>query len=32
LSKKSVVAVIPHLIATADLISLRLGYRSRAAG
>jgi IclR family transcriptional regulator, KDG regulon repressor len=32
LSKKSVVAVIPHVIATADLISVRLGYRSRAAG
>jgi IclR family KDG regulon transcriptional repressor len=32
LSKKSVAAVIPHVIATADLISVRLGYRSRAAG
>jgi IclR family KDG regulon transcriptional repressor len=32
LSRKSVAAVIPHVIATADLISVRLGYRSRAAG
>jgi IclR family KDG regulon transcriptional repressor len=32
LSKKSVAAVIPHVIATADMVSLRLGYRSRAAG
>src|SRR5258708_3684034 len=32
LSKKAVAAVIPHVIATADLVSARLGYRARAAG
>jgi DNA-binding IclR family transcriptional regulator len=30
LSKKSIAAVMPHVIATADLVSLRLGYRGRA--
>jgi IclR family transcriptional regulator, KDG regulon repressor len=30
LSKKSVAAVTPHVIATADQISVRLGYRPRA--
>ena len=28
LSKKSIAAFIPHVIATADLVSARLGYRS----
>ena len=32
LSKKSIAAFIPHVIATADLVSVRLGYRGRAAG
>jgi IclR family KDG regulon transcriptional repressor len=32
LSKKAVAAVIPHVIATADLVSARLGYRARAVG
>jgi DNA-binding IclR family transcriptional regulator len=32
LSKKAVTAVMPHVIATADLVSARLGYRARAAG
>ena len=32
LSKKSIAAFIPHVIATADLVSVRLGYRRRAAG
>jgi IclR family KDG regulon transcriptional repressor len=32
LSKKSIAAFIPHVIATADQVSLRLGYRARAAG
>jgi len=31
LSKKSVATFIPHVIATADQVSVRLGYRSRAA-
>ena len=29
LSKKSIAAVMPHVIATADLVSARLGYRGR---
>ena len=29
LSKKSIAAVMPHVIATADLVSARLGYRDR---
>ena len=29
LSKKSIAAVMPHVIATADLVSVRLGYRGR---
>src|SRR6516162_5295144 len=29
LSKKSIAAVMPHVIATADLVSMRLGYRGR---
>jgi IclR family transcriptional regulator, KDG regulon repressor len=32
LSKKSIAAFLPHVIATADLVSVRLGYRGRAAG
>jgi hypothetical protein len=32
LAKKTVAAFVPHVIATADQISVRLGYRSRAAG
>jgi IclR family KDG regulon transcriptional repressor len=32
LSKKAVTGVIPHVIATADQVSARLGYRARAAG
>ncbi len=32
LSKKAVASVIPHVIATADQVSARLGYRPRAAG
>ncbi|MEA2936588.1 MAG: IclR family transcriptional regulator, regulon repressor [Alphaproteobacteria bacterium] len=32
LSKKWVGAVVPHVIATAELISARLGYRGRGAG
>ena len=32
LSKKAVAGVIPHVIATADQVSARLGYRARAAG
>ena len=32
LSKKAVAGVIPHVIATADQVSMRLGYRPRAAG
>jgi len=32
LSKKAVAAVIPHLIATADLVSSRLGFRGRVVG
>jgi IclR family transcriptional regulator, KDG regulon repressor len=32
LSRKSIAAFIPHVIATADLVSARLGYRGRAAG
>jgi IclR family KDG regulon transcriptional repressor len=32
LSKKAVAGFVPHVIATADQISVRLGYRSRAAG
>ena len=32
LSKKSVAAIVPHVIATADQVSARLGYRARAAG
>jgi DNA-binding IclR family transcriptional regulator len=32
LSKKAVAAVIPHVIATADLVSARLGFRARATG
>jgi DNA-binding IclR family transcriptional regulator len=31
LSKKSVAGVIPHVIAAADQVSVRLGYRARAA-
>src|SRR5215471_2770098 len=31
LSKKSIAAVMPHVIATADLVSVRLGYRGGAA-
>ena len=31
LSKKTVAAVIPHVIAAADRVSARLGYRARAA-
>ena len=32
LSRKAVTAVIPHLIATADLVSSRLGFRGQVAG
>ena len=32
LSKKAVAGIIPHVIATADQVSARLGYRARAAG
>jgi IclR family transcriptional regulator, KDG regulon repressor len=32
LSRKAVAGVIPHVIATADQVSARLGYRARAAG
>jgi DNA-binding IclR family transcriptional regulator len=32
LSKKAVGAVMPHVIAAADSVSARLGYRTRAAG
>lgn len=32
LAKKTVAAFAPHVIATADQISVRLGYRNRAAG
>jgi IclR family transcriptional regulator, KDG regulon repressor len=32
LTKQAVTAVIPHLIATADLVSSRLGFRGRAVG
>ncbi len=32
LSKKSIAAFLPLVIATADLVSVRLGYRGRAAG
>jgi IclR family KDG regulon transcriptional repressor len=32
LSKKAVAGAIPHVIATADQVSARLGYRARAAG
>jgi DNA-binding IclR family transcriptional regulator len=32
LSKKAVAGVIPHVIATANQVSARLGYRARAAG
>src|SRR4051794_15194913 len=32
LSKKAVTTVMPHVIATADLVAARLGYRARAAG
>jgi IclR family transcriptional regulator, KDG regulon repressor len=32
LAKKTVAGFVPHVIATADQISVRLGYRSRAAG
>ena len=31
LSRKSIAAFMPHVIATADLVSARLGYRGRAA-
>jgi DNA-binding IclR family transcriptional regulator len=32
LSKKSIAAVAPHVVATADQVSARLGYRHRTAG
>jgi hypothetical protein len=32
LSKKAVAGVMPQVIATADQVSARLGYRARAAG
>jgi IclR family transcriptional regulator, KDG regulon repressor len=32
MSKKAVAGIIPHVIATADQVSARLGYRPRAAG
>jgi DNA-binding IclR family transcriptional regulator len=32
LAKKTVAGFVPHVIATADQISVRLGYRSRATG
>jgi len=32
LSKRSVASIIPQVIATADQVSARLGYRARAAG
>ena len=32
LSKKAVAGVVPHLIATADQVSARMGYRERVAG
>jgi IclR family KDG regulon transcriptional repressor len=32
LSKKAIAGVIPHVIATAEQVSARLGYRGRAAG
>ena len=31
LSKKAVAGVVPHLIATADQVSARMGYRAKAA-
>ncbi len=32
LSKKAITVVIPHVIATAEMVSARLGYRGRAVG
>jgi DNA-binding IclR family transcriptional regulator len=32
LSKKTVAGVVPHVIATADQVSARLGYRAKAMG
>ncbi len=32
LTKKTVTSVLPHVIATADQVSARLGYRAKAKG